>query len=103
MKIYNELVARTFATDGQILVSYTPIGEGAASGVTYRFPQRGIADRGVHRITSEEVKHISVARRAENAENMPDHEREARLEGIPQLGCGPDIPARTNPAVYQDL
>ena len=95
--LYNELVARTFATDGQILVSYTPIGEGAASGVTYRFLSEVSPDRGVHRITSEEVKHISVGRRAENAENVPDHEREARLEGIPQLGSGPIFPLELIP------
>ena len=46
----------------------------------------------MHRITSEEVKHISIGRRAENAESVPDHEREARLEGIPQLGSGPIFP-----------
>jgi hypothetical protein len=90
--LFNELIARTFATDGQILVSYTPIGDGAASGVTYRFLSEGSPDRGVHRITSEEVKHISIGRRAENAESVPDHEREARLEGIPQLGSGPIFP-----------
>ncbi|MGH6677633.1 MAG: terminase large subunit domain-containing protein, partial [Bradyrhizobium sp.] len=36
-EIYSELLARTSATDGQIVVSYTPVGEGAAAGVTYKF------------------------------------------------------------------
>src|SRR6516164_8232609 len=36
-QIYSELLARTSASDGHIIVSYTPVGEGAAAGVTHRF------------------------------------------------------------------
>ena len=96
-ELYGELYMRTAASDGHLLVSYTPIGEGAASGVTYRFLSETNADRGVHRITSEEVKHISAARRAELEENIPDHERDTRLEGIPQLGTGPVFPLELIP------
>jgi phage terminase large subunit-like protein len=35
-QIYSELLARTSAVDGHLIVSYTPIGDGAAAGVTYR-------------------------------------------------------------------
>ena len=101
--LYNELYARTMATDGHLLVSYTPIGDGAASGVTYRFLSEASADRGVHRIKSEEVKHISDARRDEIAANVPDHERETRLEGIPQLGTGPIFPIELLPALTKQF
>src|SRR5262249_51198308 len=66
-QIYSELLARTTATDGHIIVSYTPVGEGGAAGLTYRFLSEPSADRSVHRITSAEAKHISEARREELA------------------------------------
>ena len=90
--LYNELYARTSATDGHLIVSYTPIGPGAAAGVTARFLTEASPDRGVHRITGDEVKHISEERRAELSANLSDNERETRLEGIPQLGSGPIFP-----------
>jgi phage terminase large subunit-like protein len=36
-EVYSELLARTSATDGHLIVSYTPIGDVAAAGVTYKF------------------------------------------------------------------
>src|ERR1019366_10149257 len=93
--------ARTAATDGHLIVSYTPIGEGAASGVTYRFLSEASPDRGVHRITGAEVKHISAERRAELSANLSDNERETRLEGIPQLGTGPVFPLELIPTLVK--
>ena len=97
----NELYARTAATDGHVIVSYTPIGEGAASGVTYRFLSEASPDRGVHRIAGAEVKHISAERRAELSANLSDNERETRLEGIPQLGTGPVFPLELIPTLVK--
>ena len=45
-EIYSELLARTSATDGHLLVSYTPVGDGASSGVTYRVLDRAISRSG---------------------------------------------------------
>src|SRR5713101_2631900 len=53
-EIYSELLARTSATDGHVIVSFTPIGEGAAAGVTYKFLSEPSPDRSVHRIASSE-------------------------------------------------
>ena len=91
-EIYSELLARTSATDGHLIVSYTPVGEGAAAGVTYRFLSEPSADRAVFRIAGAEAKHISEARREELAAGYSDAERETRLEGTPQLGSGPVFP-----------
>jgi phage terminase large subunit-like protein len=91
-EIYSELLARTSATDGHLIVSYTPVGEGAAAGMTYKFLSEPSPDRSVHRIVSTEVRHISEVRREELAANYADHEREARMEGTPQLGTGPVFP-----------
>jgi phage terminase large subunit-like protein len=101
--IYNELLARTFATDGHIIVTYTSVGEGAAAGVTYKFLSEPSADRASFRITGAEVRHISAERREELEGNLPEHEKQARLEGIPQLGTGPIFPAVLLPTMTKEF
>jgi phage terminase large subunit-like protein len=91
-QIYSELLARTSAVDGHLIVSYTPIGDGAAAGVTHRFLVEPSSDRAPFRITSIEAKHITAERRAELVGEYSDAERETRLEGTPQLGTGPVFP-----------
>jgi phage terminase large subunit-like protein len=102
-EVYSELLARTSATSGHLLVSYTPIGEGAAAGVTYKFLSEPSADRAVFRITGAEAKHISPERREELAEGYPEHEKETRLEGIPQLGTGPVFPLELLPGLTRSF
>jgi phage terminase large subunit-like protein len=102
-EIYSELLARTVATDGHLIVSYTPVGEGAAAGLTYRFLSEPSSDRSVHRIASAEVKHISDARREELTAGYQEHERQARIEGTPQLGTGPVFPLELLPAIVKSF
>jgi phage terminase large subunit-like protein len=101
--IYSELLARTSATDGHLIVSYTPVGEGGAAGITYKFLSESSPDRAVFRIRSDEAKHISEERRAELAESYSDAERETRLEGTPQLGAGPVFPIELLPAITKHV
>jgi len=102
-EIYSELLARTSATDGHLIVSYTPVGDGAAAGVTYKFLSEPSSDRSVFRIPSSEVKHISEARREELASGYAEHEREARMEGTPQLGTGPIFPLELLPVMVKSF
>jgi len=102
-QVYSELLARTSASDGHLLVTYTPIGEGAAAGVTYKFLSEPSADRCVYRITGDEAKHITATRREELAGSYSDAERETRLEGIPQLGAGPIFPLELLPALIKSF
>ncbi len=97
--IYSELLARTSATDGHIIVSFTPVGAGGSSGLTYKFLSEPSSDRAVFRIRGDEVKHISEARREELSESYSDAERETRLEGTPQLGSGPVFPLELLPTL----
>ncbi|MDH2400784.1 terminase family protein [Bradyrhizobium sp. SSUT18] len=101
--IYSELLARTSATDGHLIVSYTPVGDGAAAGVTYKFLSEPSSDRAVFRIPSAEVKHISEARREELSSGYSEHEREARIEGTPQLGAGPIFPIELLPTISKSF
>jgi phage terminase large subunit-like protein len=91
-EIYAEFLARTSATNGHLLVSFTPVGAGAAGGVTYRFLSEPSPDRRAFRIPGDEARHISADRRAELAGEYSEAERETRLEGHPQLGSGPVFP-----------
>ena len=91
------------ACDGHLLVSYTPIGDGAAAGVTYKFLSEPSTDRAAFRITSEETKHITATREEELAAGYSDAERETRLEGIPQLGSGPIFPIELLPALIKSF
>jgi phage terminase large subunit-like protein len=100
-QIYSELLARTAATDGHLIVSYTPVGASGAAGLTYRFLSEPSADRSVHRITAAEAKHISEERREELAASYSDAERETRIEGVPQLGAGPVFPIELLPAMVK--
>ena len=100
-QIYSELLARTSAVDGHLIVSYTPIGEGGAAGVTYRFLVEPSSDRQPFRITSSELKHITAERRAELTAEYSDAERETRLEGTPQLGTGPVFPIELLPGMIK--
>jgi len=100
-QIYSELLARTTATDGHLIVSYTPVGEGGAAGLTYRFLSEPSADRSVHRIAAAEAKHISEVRREELAAGYTEAERETRLEGTPQLGAGPVFPLELIPTLVK--
>jgi phage terminase large subunit-like protein len=90
--IYSELLARTAASDGHLIVSFTPAGEDGAAGITYKFISEPSADRSVHRIPAAEAKHITEARNEELAAGWSEAERETRLEGTPQLGAGPVFP-----------
>jgi phage terminase large subunit-like protein len=101
--VYTELLARTSATDGHVIVTYTPIGESGTSGVTYKFLSESSPDRAVFRIRSEEARHISEQRREELASQYSDAERETRIEGIPQLGAGPVFPIELLPQIIKPV
>ena len=89
-EIYSELIARTSATDGILFLSYTPLKGGGQ--LTYRFLNEYSPDRCDIRITGADAKHISPGRREELAEAYLEHEKSARLEGIPQLGIARVFP-----------
>jgi hypothetical protein len=97
------LLARTSATDGHLIVSYTPVGEAGAAGITYKFLSESSPDRATFRIRSEEARHISEERREELAASYSDAERETRIEGTPQLGAGPVFPIELLPSIIKPV
>jgi phage terminase large subunit-like protein len=89
-ELYSELYARTTATDGIIIVTYTPVlGSGA---LTHRFLREPSPDRAEIRISAEEAKHITPDRRAEMEAGYQQYEKETRIHGVPALGRGRVFP-----------
>jgi phage terminase large subunit-like protein len=101
LDVYSELLARTSATDGHLIVFYTPVGAAGAEGITYKYLSEHSSDRAVFRIPSEEAKHISPERRSVLADEYSDAERESRIEGTPQSGSGPVFPIELLPAMVK--
>jgi phage terminase large subunit-like protein len=101
LDVYSELLARTSATDGHMIVSYTPVGASGGEGVTYKYLSEFSSDRAVFRIPSEEAKHISVERRADLAAEYSEAERESRIEGTPQFGSSPVFPIELLPQMVK--
>jgi phage terminase large subunit-like protein len=97
--IYSEPLARTSASNGHILVSYTPVGSSGAEGVTYKYLSEHSDDRVAFCIPGSEAKHITVERRDTLRHEYSEAERESRLEGTPQLGAGPVFPLELLPTV----
>lgn len=89
--VYFEAITRTNATNGYIIVTFTPLK--GMSNVVARFlrgeesPQRGHVT-----MTIDDADHISPERKAEIIASYPPHEREARTLGIPSLGAGAIYP-----------
>jgi phage terminase large subunit-like protein len=95
--LYGECLARTLATNGMIYLSYTPLRGGGE--LTYRFLNEPNPDRCDIRIPGSEAIHIDPAKRESVGESLLAHERDARLEGIPQFGIARIFPIKLSELV----
>lgn len=84
--VYSEGLTRTAATDGVVLVTFTPLNGPTA--VVNRFLDEPSASRAVVTMTIDDAKHIPPDKKQEMIASWPAHEREARARGIPMLGSG---------------
>ncbi|MFM9863637.1 MAG: terminase large subunit domain-containing protein [Micropepsaceae bacterium] len=87
--IYGEALARLVATRGFIYTTFTPL-KGLSEVVTRLMRGgEGIADVNM---TIEDAEHIAPEERARIVAAFPEHEREARANGVPILGSGRVFP-----------
>src|SRR5262249_24131373 len=84
--IFSELCARTFSTAGIIFVTFTPI-KGMLP-VAERFLQEPSPARSYVVMTLSDALHIPVERTEAIIAQIPTHERDARVYGIPSAGEG---------------
>lgn len=89
-EIYDEGLARTIATDGIAMMSFTPLR--GMSEVVRRFLMNPAADQIDVNMTIEDALHIAPERRAAIIASFAPHERDARARGIPVLGSGRVFP-----------
>lgn len=88
--IYSEGLTRTNATGGIVLMTFTPLL--GMSRVVQRFLKEESPDRAVVRMGIKDALHYTDEQRTRIINSYPEHEREARTEGLPMLGEGAVFP-----------
>lgn len=89
LDIYTEGLTRTTATDGIVWLTFTPLK--GMSKVVHRFLKEKGPGRHVTTMTIDDVP-MSPERKARLLAQYPEHERAARLHGVPQFGSGMVFP-----------
>lgn len=90
LDIYMEGLTRTNATGGRVWLTFTPLL--GMSDVVRRFLYEPSTDRFDINMTIDDALHYSPEERARIIASYPDHERDARVKGIPVLGSGRIFP-----------
>lgn len=88
--IYTEGLTRTNATGGMTLITFTPLL--GMTEVVRRFLLHPSSDVHVTKMTIEDAEHYSPLERAQIIASYEPYERDARTQGIPQLGSGRVFP-----------
>lgn len=88
--VYDEGKTRTNATKGIVWTTFTPLL--GMSEVVQRFMRNDNPDLGYVRMTLYEVGHVGEAERERIINSYPEHERDARVLGLPKLGEGQVFP-----------
>lgn len=101
MAIYSEAMARIIATDGIIYLTFTPLL--GYSEVVRRFLLEHNPKRSDTQLQIEDALHIPPERRDEIIARIPEHEREARIRGIPTVGEGRVFPLADSAISYESM
>lgn len=88
--VYSEGITRTNATRGIVFLTFTPLK--GMSNVVKRFLNERNPDRAHIRMTINDAGHFTPEERERIIASYPDHEKDARTEGIPMLGSGRIFP-----------
>lgn len=89
--IYFEALTRTNATGGYLIMTFTPLR--GMSKVVLRFLSEKSVDRYVVNMTINDVP-MTPEKRRQLISSYPEHERDARINGIPVLGSGAIFPVK---------
>jgi phage terminase large subunit-like protein len=88
--IYTELLTRTNVGNGPVWMTFTPLL--GVSEVVRRFLHERSPDRQVVTMTIDDVDHYAEDEKQRIIASYPEHEKEARVKGIPVLGSGRIFP-----------
>ena len=84
--IYSECLTRTNATDGLVIMTYTPIK--GMTNLSLRFFEEEHKDRALIQMRLEDAEHFSPEQRQRIIESYEPWELEARTKGYPSMGAG---------------
>lgn len=98
-EIYSEGLTRTNATGGMAMMTFTPLL--GMSEVVRMFVGEPTADRAMVRMGIKDALHYTDEQRARIIASYPEHEREARTEGLPMLGEGAVFPVARSKIEYE--
>jgi len=89
LSCYSEAVVRTMTTSGLMIVTFTPL-QGMSDVVSMFVSPAPEAAQYLHLTTAgwDHVPHLGEAEKAELLATTPPFQRDARSQGIPQLGSG---------------
>lgn len=90
LDVYSEGLTRTTATSGMVFMTFTPLL--GMSEVVTRYLEEKPEGSHVTTMTIAEAKHIPAAERDRIIAGYPEHEREARANGVPIMGSGRVFP-----------
>lgn len=99
--VYIEGITRTNATQGPILLTFTPLM--GMSDVVARYLMEDSDQRAVITMTIDDADHYTPEQRAQIIASYPPHEREARTKGIPSLGSGLIFPVLEEDIVVEPI
>jgi phage terminase large subunit-like protein len=88
--IYTELLTRTNVGNGPVWMTFTPLL--GVSEVVRRFLHERSPDRQVVTMTIDDVAHYAEDEKQRIIASYSEHEKEARVKGIPVLGSGRIFP-----------
>src|SRR6516225_8648896 len=88
--IYTEGLTRTNVGNGPVWMTFTPLQ--GVSEVVRRFLHERSPDRQVVSMTIDDVDHYAEDEKRRIIASYPEHEKEARVKGIPVLGSGRIFP-----------
>jgi phage terminase large subunit-like protein len=88
--IFVEALTRTNATLGPVMMTFTPLK--GMSRVVKRYLLEESPDRAVIKMTLDDAEFYAPATRAAIADQYPEHEKSARIHGIPAMGEGAAFP-----------
>lgn len=107
LDVYSEILLRLMTTHGCLALTFTPL-EGLSDVVLNFMPGGKIPDKEkqnkkITTATWDDVPHLSKEQKDSLFASIPPHQRDARSQGIPQLGSGAIYPVPESDIVVDDF
>lgn len=84
--VWSQMLRSTFSTGGDIAATFTP--EEGMTEIVYGFLEDLKKGQAVLQASWDDAPHMTPEKRAQFLEQIPKHERDMRMKGIPMVGTG---------------